>query len=210
METVRSGQMRHSKTPQGIQTHKHILDSSNKLFVQKGFHATSMRQIASAAGISLGNIYNHFTSKEDIFTTLFFERHPYHEVLPVLTESIGEDVETTVRQAASKMMETLQERPGFLHLMLIELIEFEAQHMPSLVYEILPDLRSIVERLQRTQHGLRPVPAYILLRAFIGLFFSYYITEIMVVRQMSEIIDSQENALEQFIDIFLHGILDKG
>ena len=198
-----------AKTPQGLQTREQILEASNQLFAQKGFHATSMRQIAATAGISLGNIYNHFDSKEAIFSSLFFERHPYHEILPVLTQSTEQEVEALVRQAASRMMEALKERPGFMHLMLIELIEFEAQHVPTLVQEVLPDLQRVVERFQGVQLGLRPVPAYVLLRAFIGLFFSYYITDILVVQQMAQVADSQEGALDHFIDIFLHGILQR-
>jgi AcrR family transcriptional regulator len=196
-----------AKTAQGQQTREEILDAANQLFVKRGYHATSMRQIASSAEVSLGNIYNHFASKEEIFTSLFFERHPYHEVIPVLTESIDERVETTVQQAASKMMKTLQDRPGFMHLILIELIEFEAKHMPALVYEVLPILQQVLERIQLASGGLRDIPAYVLLRAFIGLFFSYYITDLLVVRQMPDLAESQENALEQFVDIFLHGIL---
>jgi len=37
-----------------------------KLFRKKGFHATSMREIAKASKVGLGNIYNYFKSKEDI------------------------------------------------------------------------------------------------------------------------------------------------
>jgi AcrR family transcriptional regulator len=40
-----------------------IIDAASQCFVQKGFHATSMRDIARAAGVSLGNIYNHFDRK---------------------------------------------------------------------------------------------------------------------------------------------------
>ncbi|MEM1200900.1 MAG: TetR/AcrR family transcriptional regulator, partial [Pseudomonadota bacterium] len=35
-------------------------------FAEKGFHQTSMRDLAERAGISLGNVYNHFGSKTDL------------------------------------------------------------------------------------------------------------------------------------------------
>jgi TetR/AcrR family transcriptional repressor of uid operon len=39
-----------------------LIDAAYSLFVEKGFHATSMREIAKQAGVSLGNIYNYFDS----------------------------------------------------------------------------------------------------------------------------------------------------
>jgi AcrR family transcriptional regulator len=35
-------------------------------FSRKGFHGTSMREIAAAADVSLGNIYNYFSSKGEL------------------------------------------------------------------------------------------------------------------------------------------------
>lgn len=35
-------------------------------FSRKGFHGTSMREIAAAAEVSLGNIYNYFSSKGEL------------------------------------------------------------------------------------------------------------------------------------------------
>ncbi|WP_315578827.1 TetR/AcrR family transcriptional regulator [Hoylesella oralis] len=51
-------------------TRKQILHSAEKLFVQKGFRSTSMREIAMDAGVGLSNIYNYFENKDRIFRTL--------------------------------------------------------------------------------------------------------------------------------------------
>ncbi|MCK7611623.1 TetR/AcrR family transcriptional regulator [Roseibium sediminicola] len=40
------------------------------MFIEKGFHQTGMRDIAGRAGISLGNLYNHFKGKEDIIAAI--------------------------------------------------------------------------------------------------------------------------------------------
>ena len=41
-----------------------ILTAAIDCFLEKGFHQTSMRDIAKKSGSSLGNIYNHFKSKD--------------------------------------------------------------------------------------------------------------------------------------------------
>ena len=45
---------------------KLILETSLELFAEKGFHATSISQIAKKAKISKGLVYNYFESKNDI------------------------------------------------------------------------------------------------------------------------------------------------
>lgn len=58
----------------GPLTRKHILDSSLRLFSEKGFTRTSVRDIAQAAGITDAAIYYHFNSKRDLFEALIEER----------------------------------------------------------------------------------------------------------------------------------------
>jgi AcrR family transcriptional regulator len=55
-------------------TREQILDSSLRLFSEKGFARTSVRDIAQAAGITDAAIYYHFASKRDLFDALIEER----------------------------------------------------------------------------------------------------------------------------------------
>lgn len=47
-----------------------ILDAAAECFRQKGFHRSSLAQIAAAAGMSAGHIYHYFKSKEDIVAAI--------------------------------------------------------------------------------------------------------------------------------------------
>lgn len=51
-------------------TKKKIMAAGLKLFAQKGFALTNIKDIAQAAGISTGLIYRHFSSKEELFYKL--------------------------------------------------------------------------------------------------------------------------------------------
>ena len=46
-----------------------IASAALSLFLQDGYHSTSVREIAQKAGLSVGSVFNYFTSKEEI---LFF------------------------------------------------------------------------------------------------------------------------------------------
>ena len=52
-------------------TREKILNEALDLFAARGYHGTSMREIARAVGIKGSSIYNHFSGKEDIFSELF-------------------------------------------------------------------------------------------------------------------------------------------
>jgi TetR/AcrR family transcriptional regulator, cholesterol catabolism regulator len=46
---------------------RQVLTVASELFAKKGFEATSIRDIASAAGMMAGSLYYHFASKEDLY-----------------------------------------------------------------------------------------------------------------------------------------------
>jgi len=48
------------------QTRDHIVDAADQLFYEQGFEHTSFSQIAEAVGISRGNFYYHFKTKDEI------------------------------------------------------------------------------------------------------------------------------------------------
>jgi AcrR family transcriptional regulator len=186
-------------------TRTHILEAAQHLFTQQGFHGTSMRQIAQDAGIALGGIYNHFPSKEIIFETIFEENHPYHDVLPILEQAQGDTPEALVRNAALHVLHALQARPDFLKLLFIELLEFKGIHLAELMANVFLRGVKLIEGFLEENSTLRPLPAPILLRSFLGLFVSYYFGELMLDPTGSSQLN--ETTFEHFIEIYLHGIL---
>ena len=44
----------------------HIASKSVELFVKKGYHQTTVREIAKATGMSMGALYDYIRTKEDI------------------------------------------------------------------------------------------------------------------------------------------------
>ncbi|MBP4044267.1 TetR/AcrR family transcriptional regulator [Chromobacterium violaceum] len=47
-----------------------IVEAALACFVSSGFHQTGMRDIADAAGVSLGNLYNHFPNKQALIAEI--------------------------------------------------------------------------------------------------------------------------------------------
>jgi AcrR family transcriptional regulator len=52
--------------------HDRILDASARLFAEHGFAKTSVDEIAAAAGVSKGLVYDHYDSKEELLAAVFW------------------------------------------------------------------------------------------------------------------------------------------
>lgn len=51
--------------------HEQICDAALKLFTRKGFHQTSVREIAEASGLGIGTLYTYIKTKEDILYLIY-------------------------------------------------------------------------------------------------------------------------------------------
>jgi len=191
----------------GDRTRNSIVDAAYALMTGQGYAATSMRQIAERAGLALGSIYNHFSSKEEVFRAIVEDRHPFYQIVPILQTVQGNTVEDYVRKAAHTLVSELGHYPEFLNLMLTEIVEFRGSHVPLVFGKMFPLMLPVAERLTGLEGNVREIPPPVLLRAFLGMFFSYYITEILVGRAFPP--EMMANALDHFVDIFLHGVLIK-
>ncbi len=66
---------------------RQLLDTARSLFAERGFHTTSMNDIAEAAGVTKPVLYQHFTSKRDLYRA-------------VVTD-VGGRLEETIAKAAA-------------------------------------------------------------------------------------------------------------
>jgi len=189
----------------GERTRQAIQDAAYHLFLEQGYSASSMRQIAEAAGLAVSGIYNHFASKDEIFEAIVHDKHPYKQILPVLIAAPGVTTEEFVRNAAQALVDELGRRPDFLKLMFIEIVEFNTEHLPGIFEEILPQVLPLIQRLQSPANSIRSIHPALILRAFLGMFFSFYMTEAMLGETMPT--ELREHGFDSFVDIFLHGIL---
>ncbi len=99
----------------GEATRLAIEDAAIQLFLEQGYHATSMRQIAEHAGLALGGIYNHFSSKEEIFEAIIIDQHPYKKILPLILAGEGETGEEFFGNAFRIVVNELGQQPEFIN-----------------------------------------------------------------------------------------------
>jgi TetR/AcrR family transcriptional regulator, repressor for uid operon len=95
----------------------HIVAAAERAFVRFGFHATTMQQVADEAGMSAGNLYRYFPSKEAIVEGLCMADQVQRT--EVFSELIGR---LDLRQAfATTLREHLLSRPTEKARMIVEI-----------------------------------------------------------------------------------------
>ena len=81
-------------TVKSEQTRRQLIDSALELFRTQGYAKTTMRSIAEAAGVSVGNAYYYFRSKDELVAELYRQLQDEHRsrALPLLREgrNLGE------------------------------------------------------------------------------------------------------------------------
>jgi AcrR family transcriptional regulator len=67
-----------TKTVKGDQTRALILETALEMFRERGYDNTTMRAVAEKAGVSLGNAYYYFRSKEYLIQAFYQRLHDSH------------------------------------------------------------------------------------------------------------------------------------
>lgn len=186
-------------------TRELIVDMAYRLFINNGYHGTSMRQIAQEAGIAVSGIYNHFSSKEDIFIAALEKYHPFRQIFPAIEQVEARDLETYVRQLVGRSTSILKGRPEFINLLMIEIVEFKSVHVPVLFKVFFPHIFKMVGHLSGMSSQMRDVPPPMAMRALIGMIFAHYVIELLIGENFPP--EMVENAIDYNVDIFLHGVM---
>ena len=128
------------------------------------------------------------------------------EIIPALESAQGATVEEFVVNTARLMVAAMQSQPDFLNLILVEIVEFNNVCAQKIFIETLPRVIGITEQLSSRKGNLRPIPTPMIIRTFIGLFFSYYLVESTFGKVANH--EFRQDSTDYYVDVYLHGILD--
>jgi AcrR family transcriptional regulator len=109
---------------------------AEELFADQGFAGTTLRDVASRSGLRIPSLYNHFASKESIYTAVL--ERGVGPVLATLSEFVdtGSSSYRDSRQMIARVMELLARRRHLARLVMHETLT-GAQHLTPLLREWL-------------------------------------------------------------------------
>lgn len=108
------------RTRRGPRTRKEILDASLRLFSERGFARTTVRDIAHEAGITDAAIYYHFQSKREVLEALVEERGIAAGLQQLERVSAELPLKETLLWMAQGAINIMDENRDFLRLIILE------------------------------------------------------------------------------------------
>jgi AcrR family transcriptional regulator len=160
-----------------------IEDAAKQLFIKQGFHATSMRDIAARTGASLGNLYNYYSTKEEILESIIGK---YQKVIDARLRSIFDEIEEpfepqSMIRFGRLVKEMVNDHHDFWLLMYIDVLEFENRHFRKMFEGLAQNLRrrfssyfSELKKREALYDGIDPAVGF---TAVYMQFFNYFLVE---------------------------------
>lgn len=202
------------KTRREKQAHERrleLLSIGLTLFSERGFHGTSIRDIARSARITEGLIYHYFPSKQALLKAIV--EHALSDSDHGVSDSIAADlpIEAALRLLGKNLLSRLRSNKEIFRLMVSESRLFERNgdlFYPKMIYDT--GMRKVAAFLaSRMEVGeLRPLDPLLAARQFSGSLVAFFIfQEILLGKRVVPV--APEVFLDLAVDIFLKGLQTK-
>lgn len=181
-----------------------IVDAAERLFLERGFGAVSMDDLAEAGGVARRTLYNQFASKEEIFReTLLRVSGQLEDVLPPGVETQG-DVEDVLRLIARAILQ-LHRRPGYLGF--FRMVVADSRQFPWIAEAFAAVMEPLMERFARYLAHLTAMGALdccnpvLAAHQFTGILNEFFLWPWMMGRDSLPV--PAEDVIEEAIRMFL-------
>lgn len=158
---------------EGRQTRAAFMNAALELFSQKGYFGTSLRDIAKVVGVRESALYNHFSSKDQLFEALITaaseERiEQFHEITEGPVDDVRRLLETIVLRTLESFRQPRQEQ--LFRILMADGIRLTRDGRLNLMERLSAGqvlMRQLFVRLMREGH-LRTADPDVLMLAFTG------------------------------------------
>jgi len=95
-----------------------LLDAAEEIFGQKGFHETTLKEIADRADFSVGSVYSFFDNKDDLYVNVWLRRGA--EFIPGFEDALKDSSDglDAIARIVDFEVAFLRSRPSFSNLYL--------------------------------------------------------------------------------------------
>jgi AcrR family transcriptional regulator len=185
---------------------RQIIEAAASVFAAKGFHNTTTKEIAEAAGVSEGTIYNYFSSKEDLLLGML-NTFITESIQSILDRSPSDDPKAVLAAVYRDRLALLERRGALIHALFPQIFTNEQLRHQFLSKTIQPLIRRIEEQITaQTERGLfRPVNAAIATRAMMG-FLIVYVVLGLAGKDPVLVNTPHDELVEEVVSLFIDGL----
>jgi AcrR family transcriptional regulator len=126
---------------------RYIQERAMSVFAASGYHGTTMEQVAEAAEVSKGTLYNYFRSKEELFASLI--EQGVEGLFQMVDEVVagGGSVQEITRRLVLHFFEFFESGLGMHRILLAETDRFGTAHQKTLRELMKSRRQAFVERV---------------------------------------------------------------
>jgi AcrR family transcriptional regulator len=194
----------------GERTRREIMDAARTLFLAQGFSASGMRQIARNVGITPAAIYNHFPSKDELFTALLRREAPFDELFVLWKDTQAQTTEELLARVFRGTVDLFAAHQDYIRLALIDAQERGGVAITSFLPHLAQGALGFYQRLDALNSAdgrLHPMLPFVFLRTLVSLIAGYILTE-QIIRPSEMLHLPEVDWAQELTDIFLHGVMN--
>lgn len=188
-----------------------ILDAARRLFLTHGYNAAKLRDIAKAADVSMGGIYHHFESKQQIYEALYKQTDVASDLFQILLLFQASEFPENLGAIGDAIAKTIRKHRDTFKLFYIDVLEFQGANVKPLIQGFRTQFNSLAEKLlARRKDDLADVHPAILMRVMVNLFLHSHLEDAMLELSGTEGIGlSPEEITRQTAEVILHGVMKR-
>lgn len=140
-----------------------ILEQASRMFREKGFTATSMRDLAESIGIEAASLYNHIQSKSEILQEIIFRTANDCNLHLDTIENDGKDSIRKIESLIRFHVQMMVNRFDDYHVMINEWIHLSDPYLSTFANQrrtYVQKMEAIIEEGVRSKQ-LKPVLPYV-------------------------------------------------
>lgn len=193
----------------GAERREHILDTSMRVFAERGFSATKTKDLAIAAGVSEALIFKLFPDKEHLYRALIERKIQHAETMLPLQDLASSNAPPArfFGRIADVILEHVERDPSFLRLILFSALEghpLAAEFDAARVRGFRAAIATYVRRKQRTGE-LRRCDAEFAARMFMGV-VGAFVQARTICRDEAVLAVPRKRLARDIVNAFLKGL----
>ncbi len=185
-----------------------ILQAAARVFAEKGFHGATTKDIAEAADVAEGTIYNYFENKEALLLGLIDSLAMLGQREQQMEAGLRQDVGGFLVEHVLDRLQLVAHDRDALAAILPELLARPELREPYFANVVSPAIAMLERHAQaRIEQGeVRPIDTALAVRAFVGMFLGLWVLAVLGDPLIRKVWVKPDQAIGSLFDMILDGI----
>lgn len=199
-------------TSQSVNRRSLILESAEKMFLEKGYHSAKIEEIAQNAGVAKGTVYIYFKDKESIYISLVEKK--LAELKSFIGNVLSQEVSSTekLKKIYFLLCEYMDKSQKLQAIISIENIKTLMYIMTRVKKRVIPKVKNVIKSLSKViEEGIKEGVFEDIDPLLGALLFMSHLRLAILLPMMEELYSldfkvDKSSADKKIIEAFFHGV----